>query len=202
MAVCLLLVAWISADVLLRGPWTRLDASISSQLAGSGLRNRPWPGDVLYALTLFGGRAEVLIVVGGFASLLAWRRRTWEPLSRLVAALILLTLTVYAFKLGVGRTAPTTDLLHAGGASYPSGHVPNAVVMWGLAAWLAADYGAPDVLRRMLDRLRYVAPVLTAVGMLLLNYHWLSDLVAGGAVGIVLLWVLHRIFDRRRVLPA
>jgi undecaprenyl-diphosphatase len=80
--------------------------------------------------------------------------------------------------------------------------MPNAVVMWGLAAWLAADYGAPEVVRRMLDRLRYAAPVLTAAGMLLLNYHWLSDLVAGGAVGVVLLWVLHRIFDRRRVVPA
>lgn len=202
MAACLLLVLWISVDVLLRGPWTRLDASLSSQLAGSGLSHRPWPGDALYALTLFGGRAEVLVVVGGFALLLAWRRRTWEPVARLVVALVLLTLTVYAFKLGVGRTAPTTDLLHAGGESYPSGHVPNAVVMWGLAAWLAADYGAPDVVRRTLDRLRYVAPVFTAAGMLLLNYHWLSDLVAGGAVGVVLLWVLHRIFDRRRALLA
>lgn len=200
--MCAVLAVWITLDVLLRGPWTRLDASISGQLAGSGLRHRPWPGDVLYALTLFGGRFEILLVVGGFALLLAWRRRTWEPLARLVVALVLLTLTVYAFKLGVGRTAPTTDLLHAGGESYPSGHVPNALVMWGLAAWLAADYGSPDVVRRILDRLRYVGPVLTAVGMLLLDYHWLSDVVAGGAIGVLLLWVLHRIFDRHRVLAA
>ncbi len=189
-AGCVLVVAWITLDVLWRGPWTRLDAAISGRVHGWGLRGRVWPDHLLYALTLFGGRAEILVLVGGFALILSWRRRTWQPLLRFVVALALLTVTVYAFKLGVGRTAPPSDLLHAGGESYPSGHVPNAVLMWGLAAWLAADYAAPGAVRQVLNWLRFVAPLLAAVGMLLLDYHWFSDLVAGGAVGILLLWVL------------
>ena len=33
--------------------------------------------------------------------------------------------------------APPIDRLYADGASYPSGHVPNSLLMWGLVGWLA-----------------------------------------------------------------
>jgi hypothetical protein len=69
--------------------------------------------------------------------------------------------------------------------------------MWGLIAWLAVEYPVAEWLRRTLNVLRFVAPACAFLGMALLDYHWLSDLVAGVAFGIVLLRLMHLIFDTR-----
>jgi membrane-associated phospholipid phosphatase len=77
--------------------------------------------------------------------------------------------------------------LHAGGASYPSGHVANAVLIWGLL-WFAAQHDAvPAQLRRVLGVVRWFGPVCIVLGMGMLDYHWVTDFVAGGCVGVVLL---------------
>ena len=66
-------------------------------------------------------------------------------------ALALLTLAVYAVKEGTGRTAPAfpgSFFFHSDGASFPSGHVANAVLMWGVARWQAVEYGLPARVQR------------------------------------------------------
>lgn len=189
--------AWITTDVLLRGPWTRLDAEVSRTVQSWGLRRTAWSHDLLYVLSQFGGRLTLAIGIGAYVLVLGWLRRTWQPPLRFLVAVAMLTMVVYAFKFGIGRTAPVIDRLHAGGTSYPSGHVPNAVLMWGLAAWLAAEYEVAGWLRRPLDVLRFAGPAFAGIGMVLLDYHWLSDLVAGAMFGIVLLRFLRAIFAPR-----
>jgi len=174
-----------------------LDAHASHTIRKWELYRVPFPRDAVYPLTMFGQRVSILVVIGGFVLVLAVVRRSWQPLIRFAVALALLTIVIYAFKFGVGRTAPPVDSLHADGESYPSGHVPNALLMWGLVAWLAAEYQVVDWLRRLLNVLRFVAPGCAFLGMALLDYHWLSDLVAGVALGTVLLRVLHLLFDGR-----
>ncbi|HEX3811581.1 MAG TPA: phosphatase PAP2 family protein [Mycobacteriales bacterium] len=188
---------WITIDVLHFGPWTRLDHHASDVIAPWGLHDVPFPRDVVYPLTMFGQRVSILVVIGGFVCWLSWARRTAQPILRFIAALALLTIVIYAFKWGVGRTAPVIDTLHTNGSSYPSGHVPNSLLMWGLIAWLAVEYQVAEWLRRTLNVLRFVAPACAFLGMALLDYHWLSDLVAGVAFGIVLLRLMHLIFDTR-----
>lgn len=189
------MVVWITLDVLWRGPWTRLDAHVSHTVRPWGLRHAPWPKDAVYALTMFGGRVPIVVGIGCFILAVALVRRTAQPLLRFAVALAVLTLVVYAFKWGVGRTAPQVDTLHTGGTSYPSGHVPNAILMWGLMAWVAVEYRLPVAWRRLFGVLRFLGPLCAAVGMILLDWHWLSDVVAGAALGILLLRILHLIFD-------
>jgi len=189
------IVVWVTVDILIGGPWTRLDHRVSRHILDLGLRHAPWPKDGVFVLTMFGGRAEIVVVLGGFCLAVSVLRRTWQPVIRFVTAIVILSVIVFAFKYGVGRTAPWHDRLHAGGTSYPSGHVPNAILTWGLAAWIAAEYRVAHWLRIALDIMRFVAPAFAFAGMLLLDYHWLSDLVAGVAFGIVLLWVMHVVFD-------
>jgi hypothetical protein len=188
-------VAWVTVDVLSGGPWTRLDHRVSRHILDLGLRQAPWPKNGVFVLTMFGGRGEIVVVLGGFCVVVSWLRRSWQPVIRFVTAIVILSVIVFAFKYGVGRTAPWHDRLHAGGTSYPSGHVPNAILTWGLVAWIAADYCVVRWLRVTLDVMRFAAPAFAFAGMLLLDYHWLSDLVAGVAFGIVLLWVMHVVFD-------
>ena len=147
----------------------------------------------MWAVTQFGGRGFILIVLAGLVGYLAWRFRTVVPLVRVLLALVLLTVVVYSFKYGTGRTAPAYpgSFFHRDGASYPSGHVANAVLMWGVARWQVVEYRLAAWVQRTARALSVAGPVATGVAMVSLDFHWVTDAVVGAAVGILLLGVVH-----------
>jgi undecaprenyl-diphosphatase len=183
----------VTADLLTGGVLESLDLRVSEIVAGWGLReSNAYP--LVWAVTQLGGRGTILVVLAGLVGYLGWSRRTWVPLFRVLLALGVLTLGVYAIKQGTGRTAPGYPgefFFHADGASFPSGHVANAVIMWGVARWLAVDYGLPPAVQRVFWWLSIFGPVATGVAMVSLDFHWVTDAVVGAAVGIVLLGVVH-----------
>ena len=183
----------VTADLLSRGPLERLDLRVSEVVSDWGLRDSvAFP--FVWVVTQVGGRVTILVVLAVLVGYLAWRRRTWLPLVRVLAALVLLTVVVYAIKHGTGRTAPGfpgSFLFHEEGASFPSGHVANAVLMWGVARWQAVEYGLPLRVQRAFWALSVLGPVVTGLAMVSLDFHWVTDAVVGGAVGILLLGVVH-----------
>jgi membrane-associated phospholipid phosphatase len=191
-AVAAAVVVAVTADLLGGGRLEGLDLRISAAVGRWDLRHGPaYP--VFWLGTELGGRGFILVVLTALVGWLAARRRTVLPLLRLLLALVLLTGVVYAFKYGAGRTAPAYpgSYFHRDGASFPSGHVANAVLMWGLARWQSVEYGLPAGWQRLFGVLSIAGPVVAAVTMVSLNFHWLSDVVAGAAVGIVLLGLVH-----------
>ena len=191
-AVCVLLTAAVSW-ALLAGTWVgALDDRVAAVVGGWDLRHAPaYP--LLWVFTQFGGRVTILVVLAVLVGYLFWRWRTVVPLLRVVLALALLTAVVYAFKYGMGRTAPAYpgSYFHRDGESFPSGHVANAVLMWGVARWLAVDCALPVRTQRAFRWLSLAGPVLAAVSVLVLDFHWVTDVVVGAAVGVILLGVVH-----------
>lgn len=190
--------SWLTLDLILGGPVSRFDELVSDIVGGWQVGENPVLYGICWAITQIGGqRVLILIVMAVLVGYLCWTRQTLQPLVRTLVALALLTVTVYAFKYGLGRTAPEYpgSFLHRDGQSYPSGHTANAVLMWGLATWLAVYYGLPARVQRIFAILFVFSPIASGVTMLLLNFHWVTDLITGAAVGVVLLWVLHVIFD-------
>ena len=182
----------VTADLLGGGRLGRLDLRVSDVVGGWNLRHgHAYP--VLWLGTQLGGRGFILAVLAVLVGYLAWRRRVVRPLVRVLVALALLTGVIYGFKYGAGRTAPAYpgSFFHREGASYPSGHVANAVLMWGLARWQAAAYGLAAGWQRLFRVLSLLGPVVAGVTMVVLNFHWVTDAVVGAAVGIVLLGVVH-----------
>lgn len=183
----------VTADLLAGGALEPLDLWVSDAVRGWGLRDSAaYP--VIWAVTQLGGRATILIVLAVLVGYLAWRHRTVVPLLRVLLALGTLTVGVYAVKFGTGRTAPGHPdelFFHVDGASFPSGHVANAVIMWGVARWLAVEYELPARVQRAFWWLSIAGPVATGVSMVSLDFHWITDAIVGGAVGIVLLGVVH-----------
>lgn len=190
----LVVLAVVSADVLLGGPLSHLDHRVGTQMDDWGLRWRPWPRRSLTLGVIPGQRGYVLTGAAALAAWLGWRNRTSEPVVRLAVAVVSLLAVVYAFKLGLARNAPIQDSRGeaAGhGASFPSGHVANAVLLWGWAYWSACRFRLPRMVRRVLGWGRWAAPVAVSVAMTLLNYHWITDFLGGAAVGVILLaWTL------------
>ena len=191
-----LVVVGVTADLLGRGLLERVDLRVSGAVTSWGLRDSPayWP---IWVLTQGGGRGFILAVLAGLVAWLGWRQRTLLPLVRVLLALALLTAVVYAFKWGTGRTAPGYggSFFHLGGESYPSGHVANAVLMWGVARWQVVQFGLAARVQRTAWLLSVVGPVATACAMVALDFHWVTDAVAGAAVGILLLGVVHLLDD-------
>lgn len=192
-ALALVVGVLVTADLLAGGVLEELDLRLSEAISAWGLRDSAaYP--LIWVVTQTGGRGTILVVLAVLVGYLAWRRRTWVPLLRVLLALGTLTVVVYALKFGTGRTAPGHPdelFFHADGASFPSGHVANAVLMWGVARWLAVEYGLPARVQQVFWWLSVAGPVATAVSMVSLDFHWLTDAVVGAAVGILLLGVVH-----------
>jgi membrane-associated phospholipid phosphatase len=183
----------VTADLLSRGSLERMDLWVSEIVSDWGLRRSAafYP---VWIVTQLGGRGTILVVLAVLVGYLAWRRRTVLPLVRVLVALALLTAAVYAVKHGTGRTAPAfpgSFFFHEDGASFPSGHVANAVLMWGVARWQAVEYGLPEWVQRVFWWLAVVGPVVTGLAMVSLDFHWVSDAVVGACVGVLLLGVVH-----------
>jgi membrane-associated phospholipid phosphatase len=193
MLVALVVGALVTLDLLTSGVSERLDVRVSDVVKGWGLADSAvYP--LVWLVTQLGGRVTILVVLAGLVGYLAWRRRTLLPLLRVLTAVVLLTGVVYALKFGTGRTAPGypgSFFFHDDGASFPSGHVTNAVLMWGVARWQAVEYGLPAQVQRLFWWLSVVGPVLTGLSMISLDFHWVTDAVVGAAVGILLLGVVH-----------
>ena len=193
MVVALVVGGLVTADLLARGTLERLDLRVSEIVSDWGLRDSAaFP--FVWVVTQVGGRGTILTVLAVLVGYLAWRRRTWLPLIRVVVALALLTAVVYGIKNGIGRTAPRfpgSYFFQDDAASFPSGHVANAVLMWGVARWQAVEYGLPLWVQRSFWALSVVGPAVTGLAMVSLDFHWVTDALVGAAVGILLLGVVH-----------
>ena len=177
----------VTQQVLTFGPLVEYDKKINSDpkpqfegFAGFLLRR-------LDDLGLRGLTATVLIIA---ASFIAYKFKTWRPINLDFLSLILLNLVVGTFKLFLGRTKPRDgfDLLHAGGMSYPSGHASNAVLSWGILAYLIYRYAKVDRYQGRLASAGVVAISLTVCVVSLIRHtHWFTDLLGGLFVGSALL---------------
>ena len=177
----------VTQQVLTNGPLVAYDKEINSQpkpqfegLAGFTLRRLDDLG--LRSLT-----ATVLLIA---ASFIAYKFKTWRPLNLAMISLLSLNLVVGTFKIVLGRTKPRDgfDLLHAGGMSYPSGHASNAVLSWGILAYLIYRYAKVDRYQGRLASAGVVLISLTVCVVSLIRHtHWFSDLLGGLFVGSALL---------------
>lgn len=186
----LVILVLVVIDIKASGPLDHLDHRVGHRIDGWDLRNRTVDRRLLTVGLYFGQRGVVLPLSIVLAGWLTWRARTVEPVLRLVVAAVSLAVVVYGFKLGLARNAPIQDahgLPPGRGASFPSGHMANAVLLWGLADRSVRQWSAPVRLQAGIRIGRWIAPVAIFVCMTLLNYHWLSDFVGGAAVGVMLL---------------
>ena len=193
LAGALVLGVLITADLLSRGRLERMDLRVSEIVSDWGLQDSvTYP--LVWLLTQVGGRVTILVVLLGLVGYLAWRRGTWVPALRVLLAFAVLTAGIYSIKHGTGRTAPAfpgSYFFHDDGASVPSGHVANAVLMWGVARWQAVQFGLSAAVQRIFWWLSIAGPLVTGAAMVSLDYHWVTDAVVGAAAGIVLLGVVH-----------
>ncbi|SHF64132.1 PAP2 superfamily protein [Jatrophihabitans endophyticus] len=147
-----------------------------------------WLYDLLLKYVYFGQRGVATVVFLPYFVWTAWRLRNARPLVMLVVALILLNVSVGAVKLAVGRLGPRLTVhyfdVHMGGDIYPSGHVANTVVLYGLIAWISLRH------RTLFTAIAVWLAVSVGVAAVMVNTHWFSDIVGGWLAGALVLLAL------------
>jgi len=177
----------VTHQVITNGPLIALDARIAN---AKRIDFAPWIDFVLMRIDNLGLRGLTATALLIAAIYIARRFKTWRPLNLAILSLIALNLTVGLAKLLIGRTKPqlNVDLIYAGGLSYPSGHASNAILTWGVLAYLIYRYAHVD---RYRGRLASAGVALISLSVcvvsLMRNTHWLSDLVGGLFIGATLL---------------
>lgn len=143
-------------------------------------------------LVVLGQRGPTAVMVAAWLGWRSWRQHTLRPLITLGVALLLLNITVGAVKLGLGRLGPhyATEIgsaeLFAGGDIFPSGHTANAVVTWGILAYLASTV----VTRRVLSLVSAVVSLSVGATTVYLGTHWVSDVLLGWLAGLLVMLAL------------
>jgi len=177
----------VTQQVFTYGPLVEYDKRINSQPKP---QFEGFAGFILRRLDDLGLRwltATVLLIA---ASFIAYKFKTWRPLNLALLSLLSLNLVVGTFKIFLGRTKPRDgfDLLHVGGMSYPSGHASNAVLSWGILAYLIYRYAKVDRYQGRLASAGVALISLTVCTVSLIRHtHWFSDLLGGLFVGSALL---------------
>jgi len=183
-SILLALFALLTIFVITPSFVTRIDESLGNRRPPrlNGIEQQIVIG--LDDLGLRGFSATVLLIA---AFLISLRFRSWRPINLSLLSLIGLNAVVGGLKIAFGREKPRLghDALHvAGVGSYPSGHAANAILTWGLLAYLIYRYT-----HRAIGRARMLAAAVGTVTLVVCavslyrNTHWLSDLVGGVLIG-------------------
>ncbi|MFB7666174.1 phosphatase PAP2 family protein [Kitasatospora sp. NPDC056138] len=148
-----------------------------------------WPEvqPLLNVWIIAGQRGPSAIAACAWLGWRCFRHRTVRPLLAMGVALLLLNITVGGVKIVTGRLGPHyahylgSPELFSGGTIFPSGHTANAVVTWGVLAYLAERW------RRTGTLLASFTAVSIGLTTVYLGTHWFSDVLAGWAAGALVL---------------
>lgn len=125
------------------------------------------------------------------AIIISRRFKSWRPINLSILSLVLLNLVVGVSKLLFGRSKPSSgfDLVFTdSGLSYPSGHAANAILTWGIMAYLIFRYSHKEPFEGL--RLTWFVSIITTgvcLASLYRNTHWFSDLLGGLFIGSAML---------------
>ena len=180
----------VTIQVVWDGPLRIIDAELSNS---TWYDEHPLSLKIAGYIDHLGLRGLTATILIGIAGLIWYLNKQPRPMILAVLALVGLNLVVGAIKLMVGRTKPRLglDVVDAGGLSYPSGHSANAVLTWGLIAYLLVQYSRRA--RKRAGRLVFtVASITIAVVSVSIfrNTHWFTDLLGGVLIGATLLAAL------------
>jgi undecaprenyl-diphosphatase len=161
---------------------TAADAPLDRWLAA---HREGWLTGAFEAVTALGSALVLGLLAVAVAAVVGWWVRSWRPVVVCAAAGLGAEALIWGIKGLVGRPRPPASLavVHARGASFPSGHALGSAAVVLVAAWLLGRRARRPVQAGLLGA---AVLFLAAVGVsrLYLGVHYLSDVLAGWLLGI------------------
>ncbi|PMR76928.1 bifunctional DedA family/phosphatase PAP2 family protein [Billgrantia endophytica] len=170
---------WTIAVIHQDGPF-EMDLAVHTLFQGMVVPILPAAGQLL---------ARIGDMYGILALVLPWAlwllaKRHLAALGHIGAGLAGIALLNVLGKALIGRPRPDTPDYLAGSLAYPSAHASSAVVLYGLAAaFIAQELPHRHRFWIYWGAIALVIPM--AISRLIIGVHWLSDLVGGALLGLV-----------------
>lgn len=177
--LALLVLVGTGQQVVSGGPLTRLDRTVEDWLVPR--RDNALTG-LAELVTWLGAPSLVVPLLVLLVLVLGVRQKSLRVPLRVGLALLVLAGSVLVLKDVIARPAAHGGTTHGG--AWPSGHTATATVVWGCVVALLPP---ARPLARLLD---VGLPVLVAGCLVVAGYHQVTDVVAGFALGRLLLQVL------------
>ena len=175
-----------------------LDDGVGQWVVGNRLA---WLDPLVLAVTQLGSSVLLIPLVLVVGLTLGVRRRTWSPLAMLASALLGAIALYTSGKALTGRVRPQLDpLVVEESLSFPSGHSTQAAAVWLALAAVAVAWLPPTGNVRRRRRLVWAGALAIAVAVgfsrIYLGVHWLTDVLAGLALGAGWTLLLVRLIGR------
>lgn len=182
LATSLLAYAAIATDVVHDGRLSELDQDVSDHVAGS---MPAWAEWIAEGLSRIGGPLCVTLVVA-VAVLVLWLRRERVAAALVVVVALGIQLLVATAKNGYDRPRPTagSPIAVPSSFSFPSGHAATGIAVFGLLGLLAASRLPTRAGRIAAISAGFVLGLLIGASRLVLDVHFLTDVLAGTALGL------------------
>lgn len=177
---CLLLVALLGLQVWTDGPLTRIDEQVTLWLATN---RQPWLTRAMLFVSTAHQTSQLLAATVLIAAWLAIRRE-WRalPILLVVPAGMLLNVGLKSFFM---RPRPMLDepLVQLATLSFPSGHAVASTVFYGAACGLVFARSRRRVVRAAALAIAVAMVLVVMFSRVYLGAHFLTDVIAGVAVG-------------------
>ncbi len=185
-ALIVLPFGFVLLQVLTDGPLVSLDHRTAAAVNRFDLGN---PNLVASAqlVTQFGSTPALLMIVIVAAVFLAAFKGRRRDAAFLVTATVVGTVVNNIVKFAVGRDRPhfSPAAAAAFGKSFPSGHAMNSTVVYG-ALLVVVWPTLRDVQRMLLSGVVVIALAAIGASRVVLNVHYVSDVIAGVSLGAAL----------------
>ncbi|WP_433055372.1 phosphatase PAP2 family protein [Dactylosporangium sp. CS-033363] len=161
--------------------------------------HRPgWADTTLRVFNKLGQGGQILTPLAVIVAFFLTRaRRTVRPFLLVIGAFAITYVTIGPLKIWTDRAAASEHTItHPewlfridSGMSYPSGHVVNAIVWYGVLATLLTGVLRPG----LVTAIRYTIPLVLLFTTTYLSFHWITDGLAALMLGVFLDRILRRV---------
>ncbi len=172
-------------DVVTSDSIVALDHLVSQQMS---LLSEAGVIDVFIAITSLAS-TPITILVMLLTAIICWVVRQRYIVIGLLIAVIGSTIFTFLTKMILQRARPIDILLLESTYSFPSGHATVTVALYGFLAYIAIRFSERFAVQVRIVMMTVLVTVLIGLSRIVLNEHYLSDVLGGYLVGTLWLTV-------------
>src|SRR5512133_2727631 len=184
----------LTFNLFAHGPLLTWDSAIANTLPAIGLKSPPFVKDIMVAGFYLG--KEVVTGLTILFSLYFLYKRYWQELAMMTMGWAGSALLFNALSMLIDRARPPTQIwIVVNIPGFPSGHAVSVVVFYGLLAYLLVPKVPSAFWKGVVVAAAIFIMVFVGFSRIFTGGHYLTDILAGYAVGIACFGVVYTLIE-------